>query len=156
MCKQHGHSYIFPSGRLDAVSTILLTLWIPPDQVLGLSRPFRSCSGVLLVVGVCGVVCVCVCVKWFCCLVCMWRLMVLRRLQQPRSVPPDKIFFLIIEGNCGSSRLSPRGRQSSVEGIQVKYLKNLALNLGRGQNSVQREAGVESISNLCYSLRCCC
>lgn len=34
-CKQHGHSYIFPSGRLGAVSTILFTLWIPRTR----SRP---------------------------------------------------------------------------------------------------------------------
>lgn len=34
-CKQHGHSYIFPSGRLGAVFTILFTLWIPRTR----SRP---------------------------------------------------------------------------------------------------------------------
>lgn len=79
-CKQHGHSYIFPSGRLDAVSTILLTLWIPWARIW-------DCPALLgpavesFWLWVCGVVCVCVCVK--CCLVCMWRLMVLRRLQQP-------------------------------------------------------------------------
>ena len=80
-CKQHGRGYMFPSGRLGAVSTILFTLWIPrtsfgtsPLQVLQRS-PFGVCVVVCLCVqsfsllaGVCVCVCVCVCgVSWWTC-----------------------------------------------------------------------------------------
>lgn len=34
MCKQHGNGYMFSSGRLGAVSTILFTLWIPWTRFL--------------------------------------------------------------------------------------------------------------------------
>lgn len=93
-CKQHGHSYIFPSGRLGAVSTILFTLWIPRTRSrpapLFLGSPFwrvRWCCVCLRVRGVEWLS-----VAWR---ACMWCLTVLRRLEpamelkQPRSEPPS-------------------------------------------------------------------
>ena len=156
-CKQHGRGYMFPSGRLGAVSTILFTLWIPrtsfgtsPLQVLQRS-PFGVCVVVCLCVqsfsllaGVCVCVCVvshgepamelkqprCVCV---CVWVCVW-VCVCARVQDRLTI--------IMRGN-------QRGDIGSPEGVQfsMKHLKNL----GRSQNSVK-----ESFSNVCYSLRCCC
>lgn len=119
-CKQH--AFVYTLGSSDQV------LGLVPLWVLQLSPEW---------------VCVRVCGVALCCLVCMWRLMVL----QSRGL----CHLLGKEGKPGPCSSELR------EGTGVaEILKNIAWSLGRSQNSVKRGGGVESISNLCYSLRCCC
>ena len=136
-CKHHGH--MFPSGRPAAVSTILFTLWTPRTRfrtapLLGPAAESFWCVCVVCVcVCVCGValccrVCVCVCV-------CVWRLMVLRWCVCHRTGGSVVDTSGLLKEPCSSEQNRPVG----VERVQRD---------GRATS--------ESISNLCYSLRCCC
>lgn len=137
-CKQHGCSSVSPSGRLGAVSTILFTLWIPRTPRLG--PAVKSFWCVFACVCVCGValyclVCVCVVTWWAC-----------------GSAPTAGVCVCVCV--CGSveARLnimgsgSQRGDMDHHEGVQFS-----PKNLSRSQDGVK-----ESLSNVCYSVRCCC
>lgn len=139
-CKQHGHSYIFPSGRLGAVSTILFTLWIPRTRPrpapLFLGSPFwrvRWCCVCLRVRGVA-----------LCCLACVYVVSHGAATAWTRDgAQTAKVWATKREAAGGNHR---GGSAAKASGSVVKPW----------QKVYKEKQEVESISNLCYSLRCCC
>lgn len=139
-CKQHGHSYIFPSGRLGAVSTILFTLWIPRTRSrpapLFLGSPFwrvRWCCVCLRVRGVA-----------LCCLACVYVVSHGAATAWTRDgAQTAKVWATKREATGGNHR---GGSAAKASGSVVKPW----------QKVYKEKQEVESISNLCYSLRCCC